>query len=223
MTVTDSGRTAERTLMDSLRWVQQGTSLCNVVVAGLSDDRFAEPSALPGWTRAHLVAHLAANAAALRNLARWAATGKETPMYASPDERAEGIAEGATRPPAALRTWSVQEAAALDRDLRRLSPGHWQRTIRTAQGREVPATEIPWLRAREVMVHAVDLATGTTFADLPADFLAALEADIRGKRGADVPDVEGSLPARVGWLAGRTVDGVTCPDGGPAPVLPAWL
>ena len=222
MTVASTDRTTGRTLMDSLRWVQQGTSLCNVVIAGLSDAQIAEPSALPGWSRAHLVAHLAANAAALRNLARWAATGTETPMYASPDERAAGIAEGATRPPAALRTWSAQEAAALDRDLRRLSPGHWQRTIRTAQGREVPASEIPWLRAREVMVHAVDLATGTTFADLPQDFLVALEADIRAKRG-DVPDVEGSLADRVGWLAGRTTSGVTAAGGGPAPALSPWL
>jgi maleylpyruvate isomerase len=206
-----------------MRWVQRGTSLCNVVIAGLSDEQFAEPSGLPDWTRAHLVAHLAANAAALRNLARWAATGTETPMYASPDERAQGIAEGATRPPSALRTWSVQEAAALDRDLRRLSPGQWQRTIRTAQGREVPGTEIPWLRAREVMVHAVDLAASTTFADLPADFLAALEADIRAKRGDDVPDVSGDLAARVAWLAGRGSDGVTAIDGGPAPVLARWL
>jgi maleylpyruvate isomerase len=219
MTVT----TAERTLTDSLRWVQQGTSLCNVVIAGLPDAGFAEPSGLPGWSRAHLVAHLAANAAALRNLARWAATGHETPMYASPDERAQGIAEGATRPATALRTWSAQEAAALDRDLRRLSPGHWQRTIRTAQGREVAATEIPWLRAREVMVHAVDLATGIKFADLPADFLVALEADIRTKRGDDVPDVSGELADRVAWLAGRSTSGVTAADGGPAPVLPAWL
>jgi maleylpyruvate isomerase len=222
MTVASSDRTVERTLTDSLRWVQQGTSRCNVVIAGLSDAELAEPSALPGWSRAHVVAHLAANAAALRNLARWAATGRETPMYASPDERAAGIAEGATRPPAALRSWSAQEAAALDRDLRRLSPGQWERTIRTAQGREVPATEIPWLRAREVMVHAVDLATGTTFDDLPQDFLAALEADIRGKRG-DVPDVEGSLADRVGWLAGRTTSGVTAAGGGPAPALPPWL
>jgi maleylpyruvate isomerase len=211
-----------RTLTDSLRWVEQGTGPCNDLVSALSDTALAEPSALPGWTRAHLGAHLAANAAALRNLARWAATGTETPMYASPDERARGIEEGATRPPAALRTWAREEAAALDDELRALTDEQWQRTIRTAQGREVPATEIPWLRAREVMVHAVDLATGTTFADLPADFLSALEADIRGKRG-DVPVVEAGLADLVGWLAGRTTWGVTAVGGGPAPVLPPWL
>ena len=128
----------------------------------------------------------------------------------------------ATRPPAALRSWSREEASALDRDLRRLSAAQWQSTIRTAQGRKVPATEIPWLRAREVMVHAVDLATGTTFADLPADFLAVLETDIRSKRG-DVPDVNADLANRVGWLAGRSTSGVTAVGGGPAPTLTSWL
>ena len=215
------GQARARSLADSLRWVQRGTLLCDVAIAGLSDARLAEPSALPGWSRAHVVAHLAANAAALRNLARWAATGTETPMYASPDDRAAGIEEGATRPPSALRTWAREEAAALDRDLRRLTDAQWRRTIRTAQGREVPATEIPWLRAREVMVHAVDLATGSTFADLPEDFLTALESDIRGKRG-EVPEVEATLADRVAWLAGRSTSGVTT-GGGPAPVLPPWL
>lgn len=212
-----------RTLSDSLRWVQQGTALYNVSVTNLSDAQFAKPSALPGWSRAHLVAHLAANAAALRNLARWAATGIETPMYSSTGERADGIEQGAALPPSALRTWSAQEAVALDRDLRRLSARQWTNPVRTAQGRKVPATEIPWLRAREVMVHTVDLATGTTFADLPTDFLAALEADIRAKRGADVPEIEGGLPDRVGWLAGRTTGGVTALGGGPAPPLTRWL
>ena len=32
---------------------------------GLSDDQYAEPSALPGWTRAHVLAHLALNAEGL--------------------------------------------------------------------------------------------------------------------------------------------------------------
>ena len=47
------------------------------------------------------------------------------------------------------------------------------------------AAETPWMRSREVMVHAVDLATGLTFADLPEDFLAALRADITVKRGRE--------------------------------------
>jgi maleylpyruvate isomerase len=73
------------------------------------------------------------------------------------------------------------------------------------------------------MVHAVDLGTEVTFADLPDDFLAALEADILGKRGADTPEIEGGLADRVGYLAGRTTTGVTAPGGAPAPDLPPWL
>ena len=40
------------------------------------------------------------------------------------------------------------------------------------------------MRSREVMVHAVDLGSGTAFADLPAGFLGALVADVAVKRSA---------------------------------------
>jgi maleylpyruvate isomerase len=212
------------TLADSLRWVEEGTRLCEQAIDGLDDDQYADPSALDGWSRAHLVAHLAANAEALRNLAHWAATGEETPMYSSPAQRNADIETGATRPPSVLRTWFHEEAGALAADLGRLTDEHWRSRVRTAQGRDVPATEIPWLRAREVMVHVVDLGTGITFADLPEDFLGALHDDIVAKRGADaVPPIEGTLADRVGYLAGRTSAGVTCTDGAPAPELPPWL
>ena len=45
------------------------------------------PTALPGWTRKHLVAHLAGNAEALLRLLHWAGTGERTPMYTSPEQR----------------------------------------------------------------------------------------------------------------------------------------
>ena len=51
-------------------------------------------------------------------------------------------------------------------------------------------------------VHAVDLGLGVTFADLPDDFLAALELDVRAKHG-DAPSVDGPLADRVAWLTGR--------------------
>ncbi|HET9859272.1 MAG TPA: maleylpyruvate isomerase family mycothiol-dependent enzyme [Nocardioidaceae bacterium] len=211
-------------LADSLRWVAEGSRLCEQAIDGLDDGQYAEPSALDRWSRAHVVAHLAANAEALRNLTQWAATGEESPMYSSPEQRNADIEAGATRPPAVLRTWFHEEAGALAADLGRLTDEQWKSTVRTAQGREVPASEIPWLRAREVMVHAVDLDTGITFADLPDDFLGALHDDIVTKRGADaVLPLEGALADRVGYLAGRTNAGVTTTDGGPPPELSPWL
>ncbi len=213
-----------RTLADSLRWVTEGTRLCEEVVDGLEDEQYAGVSALPGWTRAHVVAHLAANAEALRHLAHWAATGEETPMYSSPEQRNADIEAGATRPPAVLRSWFHEEAGALAADFARLTDAQWEARVRTAQGRDVPASEIPWLRAREVMVHATDLDTGVGFADLPQDFLTALHDDIVAKRGAEsVPPLEGTLADRVGYLAGRSRSGVSTADGAPAPELPPWL
>jgi hypothetical protein len=100
----------------------------------------------------------------------------------------------------------------------------WQAEVVTAQGRTVPATETPWMRSREVMVHATDLGTGLAFTGLPGDFLAALRADITSKRGAqNVPAVHGSDADVTAYLAGRPYSGVTTPDGAPAPELPPWL
>src|SRR5579863_5967707 len=70
--------------------------------AGLSDEQAREASLLPGWSRGHVLTHLARNADALRNLLVWARTGVVTPMYATPDERDENIEAGAGRPAAVL-------------------------------------------------------------------------------------------------------------------------
>lgn len=203
-----------RTLSDTRRWMEQGQHLISTAVRALDEAAFAADSLLPGWTRRHLVAHLAGNAEALGNLADWAATGVEKPMYASSEERAAGIARGATLPVGELTAWQQRSATTLAEKLARLTEDHWSNKVRTAQGRILPATEIPWLRAREVMVHAVDLDLGIGFADLPADFLAELVADIRAKRG-DAPAVDGPLPEVAAWLAGRPHSLAEAPDLGP--------
>ena len=51
------------------------------------------------------------------------------------------------------------------------------------------------MRAREVMVHAVDLGTGVTFADLPTDFLMALCEDIVARRGSAAAGAPSPGPA----------------------------
>lgn len=209
-----------RTFDDARRWARLGTEL----FLGSADAGLGEPSALPGWTRAHLVAHVAANADALGNLVHWAATGEPTPMYASPEERAAGIERGRTLPAAALTAWLRDSADTLEKAMAALGEEQWRTQVVTAQGRTVPATELPWLRAREVCVHAVDLATDVTFADLPDDFLAALCDDVVAKRFAapgpavtlrapstawNLPGegepalVTGELPGLAAYLTGR--------------------
>ncbi|WP_432102220.1 maleylpyruvate isomerase family mycothiol-dependent enzyme [Streptomyces sp. bgisy091] len=234
-----------RTFDDARRWAELGTGLMLEAVSGLDDAGYATPSALPGWTRAHVTAHVAANAEALSNLVHWAATGEPTPMYASPGERAAGIERGRALPAAELTAWLGESARALSKAMDALSGAQWHAEVLTAQGRTVPATELPWMRSREVCVHAVDLATGVTFGALPQDFLVALCDDVVGKR-ATAPGPALSLrapaagaawelpgdgepvqvtgePHRIAaYLTGRD-GGPAAADGTPAPVLAPWL
>lgn len=239
-----------RPLEDSLRWAQAGTELFLAALDGRSDAELAAPTALEGWTGKHLVAHVAANADALRNLVHWARTGEETPMYSSMAQRNADIEAGVERPTGELRDWARTSAKALGEDLASLDDEQWQHLVRTAQGRTVAAAEVPWMRAREAMVHAVDLGDSAGFADLPADFLAAIVDDIVGKRSNDsvaagspaltltatdtgqawalagsgaTTEVSGPLADLAAYLAGRTPHAAVDADGNPAPPLPRWL
>jgi maleylpyruvate isomerase len=212
-----------RSLDDSIRWVREGTKTVEGALAGVDD--FTVATALPGWTRAHVVAHLAANAEAIGNLVHWAATGERTPMYSSPDQRAADIEHGSTLSGDDLTAWFASSAAVLGRAMDDLTDSQWRARVVTAQGREVPASETPWMRSRELMVHAVDLDTGVTFDDLPTDFLEALVTDVLTKCGAGY-DVTGPLAARAAYLTGRAdgaTAGVLALDGTAAPEMPPWL
>ena len=155
--------------------LEQLTSVFLDAVDSLSDASLSEPTALPGWTRAHVVAHVHSNAEALRRLVSWARTGQESQMYASPEQRADEIEIGAKLEPATLRELVHDTAAALSDELAQLTSDEREHIVITAQGRHIPADQIAWLRCREVGVHAVDLDAGVTFADLPDEFLNALD------------------------------------------------
>jgi maleylpyruvate isomerase len=168
-------------------------------------------------------------------------------MYASPEARDAGIRAGAAKPAAELREWIAESATALAGDLDTLPDASWDATIITAQGLTRQAREIPWMRVREVYVHAVDLGARTNFAGLPAGFNAALLDDIATRRctigtspaltvtasdtgrswtvtGATDPvAVTGSVADLTAWLSGRPVSGLADAAGNPLPELPAWL
>ncbi|MGW5237752.1 maleylpyruvate isomerase family mycothiol-dependent enzyme [Monashia sp. NPDC004114] len=171
-------------LLRSRSLLTAGTTLFQKALDGLDDAALAHPTDLPGWTRAHVVAHAAANAESLVNLATWARTGVETPMCASAEQRDAEIEAGAQLSPLGLRDWFTTSATALDTALGSLTSEQWTSLVRTAQRRTVPASEVPWMRTREVMVHAVDLDGGVEFDDLPAEFLVELLYDATAKRTA---------------------------------------
>jgi maleylpyruvate isomerase len=226
-------------------WLDQGTAVILDKVARFDDDAFDQASGLPGWSRRHLVAHLAANAEALHRLTRWAATGEPTPMYSSTEQRENDIEQGARLLPPLIRDWLHDAVTLLDAGMDALSPAMWGNPVSTAQGRTVAATEIPWMRTREVWIHAVDLNVGVGFEDFPADLVTELLADVtavrsaRGKgrevelRSADggswhiagagpMVIVSGDPADLARWVTGRGVRGLASGDSA-FPELGPWL
>src|SRR6266851_4832626 len=173
-------------------------------LAQARDDELSAPSALPGWTGRHILSHVGHNARAVGRLAHWAATGEPTPMYWGPTARAAEIALGARWDPDRLRSFVDVE--------------HWATEVVTAQGRHVTAAALPWLRTREVWVHAADLHGAADFPDFPPPLLDELIADVlRFRRDArdealqvrpadrdTTPPFDGQAPPV--WIEGRTAD-----------------
>lgn len=169
------GRDAVRRDLD---WMADGTRLFLDTLDGVPDSDLAGASRLPGWSRSTVAAHVARNADALRRLLTWARTGVETPMYDGPEHRDSEIRTTATAAPRALRADVASSAASLADDLASLPDHGWTTPLRSAQGRAITATQVPWMRVREVWLHAVDLDAGAGAADLPPDLVDALLDDV---------------------------------------------
>jgi len=228
-------------------WAAAGQAGVERAAGGLDPAQLAGPSRLPGWTRGHVLSHLARNADALVNLLTWARTGTEARMYASPTERTDDIEAGAGR---ALPEQLADLTAAGQRfaaAAAAVPPERRTFTVLSGQGREIPASEVPWLRVREVWLHLVDLDAGDGIDAIPADVAWALAADVAGWMsarteatadlraeghdairlgqgdGAAAAVVTGSPQRIAGWLTGRNPgDGLTVTDGA-LPDLPRWL
>ena len=229
--------TAPTQLLD---WWQRGEQLLGTALGRLTDEEFDAPSLLPDWSRAQVLAHVAGNADALVNLLQWARTGTETPMYPSVEAREAQMAELSALPPGQLRVAVLAATQRLADAAAALPAEAWSAQVRTFSGRTVPAAEVPWMRCREVWVHAVDLVAGIEFSDIPDDVLAALVDDVFRMWDARdvVPDVAvfagdrewgtgalavaGSLPAVTAWLTGRSA-GEELQADGPLPALAPWI
>lgn len=195
--------------MSNRHWLDAATTLTSGAIGSLNDSDFESPSKLTNWTNAHIIAHLHFNAEAIGHLVSWAKTGDENPMYSSTTQRNADIEAGSRLPPSELRRLLVASTQKLAASFDALTPDMWVSNVVTAQGRTVPATELVWMRFREVCVHGIDLGTGLTFSDFPAEAVSKLVNEIVSKRlGAN----EG--PALAAILTGRNEAG---------PALGAWL
>jgi maleylpyruvate isomerase len=219
-----------------LACVRDATERLLRAVAELDNASLAAPSRLPGWTRGHVLAHLARNADALVNVL------EGRPMYASAEARNADIERDARRPLDAqladLRESTARFQAAGD------APADWTRTVELRNGVTDSAARVPFRRWAEVELHHVDLGIGYELEDLPAEFVDR-EIDFLAERFAGHPEVpstalvagagrtwttggaaeggpvavEGTAADLLGWLAGRR-DGSGLTTNGPLPKLP---
>ncbi|MBW5481533.1 maleylpyruvate isomerase family mycothiol-dependent enzyme [Streptomyces bambusae] len=220
-----------------LQSVREATDRLLTAVAKLDNGALAEESRLPGWSRGHVLAHLARNADALVNVFG----GR--PMYASAEARDADIARDAGRP--------LEEQLA---DLRHSAEGFlattrppqdWSRTVELRNGVTDLAANVPFRRLVEVELHHVDLGIGYELEDLPEEFTGreiGFLAD-RWSGRAEVPPAElvaedgrtwrtgsagdvavtvrGTAAQLLAWLAGRADKGASLTTaGGPLPALP---
>lgn len=215
-------------------------------VAALDEPMVAGPSRLPGWTRGHVLAHLARNADSYVNLLTSARTGARIPQYPSRQVRDEQIEAGAPRP---LAEQLADLRAAHQRFVEAMAampPAAWTANVQTSRGEQVAATVV-WGRLREVEVHHVDLDLGYTPADWSEAFsqrlLHEVVSNLTGRvdtpdlllrpdgtshplllgASEDPPVVSGPTHALAGWLTGRcTGRQLTISPDGPLPTLPPW-
>lgn len=213
-------------------------------LTGLTDDAVRDKSLLPGWSRGHVLTHLARNADAMMNLVTWAKTGQETPMYASRKARNAAIEEGAGRPATELVADVRATHERMLADLQALPDDAWSQVVRWgAAEKEGGADVIPLLRRTEVEIHHVDLDLDYTLAHLPEDFVEAMLDEVTAdySKREDMPgvvlignddegrwtvepggpEVVGAPPALLGWLLGRT-EGIGLHAEGGLPSIGAW-
>lgn len=226
--------TENQPVAETKRWVElakAGQAHFEDYLSRLSDADLDGPSDLDGWTRKHVIAHFGYNAQALRRLANWAHTGEKTLMYESTDQRGEEIEKGSKLSAAELRELVPSAAKSLFEGWDMLTDEEWLHPILTAQGRTTPVNDTPWMRNREAWVHAIDLANGASFAEVPAEVVGRLVGEIYGQwtqresvgdvtlRLTDAPDgvpatygdvdaagkvvVEGPIAGVARWATGR--------------------
>jgi maleylpyruvate isomerase len=232
-----------------LPFVREATERLDLIVAGLDEDTIHQPSRLHGWSRAHVVTHLARNADALVNLMTWARTGVEHPMYASKADRDADIDEGAERLAQVLHEDLFAASARFLVAATEMPERAWQATVSARMQGALPASEVPSMRLFELWVHLVDLDVGFTFTDIPEAHLEPLVAgavqphvgraewprvrltaeladdqtrtfDVGGGRDDDrTYELAGPALDVIAWLTGRG-DGTALR--GELPTLPAW-
>ena len=204
-------------------------------VDAMTDDQWRQPSLLPGWTRAHVVAHLTLNAEGLSGALEGVHEGRPVPMYAS----RRGARRRHRRPRLGVAVRAARQVPGLDDGDRRVGggagrqPGRDRRSSgRPAGGRSPPATSASCAPVRSRSTTPTWPSTTPRPTGCPSSsycswtpaparthdgepFVAhATDLDRSWEFGTGGPTVSGVGSALAWWTTGRgNGDGLTSDDG----------
>jgi maleylpyruvate isomerase len=199
---------------------------------------------LPGWSRGHVLTHVARNADSLVNRLTSAATGVDIPQYPSSAARDAGIEAGAARPIAEHMRDIEESHQRFANAIPTVPPANWANDMLWMSGETRAASKILEARLREVAIHHLDLDAGYSASDWSSPFalrilvsavpaferrgiepLTLLPDDIDARidvAGGSAIEVRGPAWALTTWLIGRDDGSTLAVTGGPLPKPPAW-
>uniref|UniRef100_UPI0003668D2B maleylpyruvate isomerase family mycothiol-dependent enzyme n=1 Tax=Actinoalloteichus spitiensis TaxID=252394 RepID=UPI0003668D2B len=221
-------------------WLRQRTGLLIALSEDWSDADLRVPSALPGWSRAHVLVHLGQVTSAMARQAEHALRGALVDVYdGGRPGRDAAIESGARGSGQEVRDTLATGLRRLLAVWERVSPQDWSRPVRYRDGDLAGTARAVW---REVEIHLVDLDAGyrtsewtAAFTDhlvefmtwrLPEGVAVRLVPSDGGRtrsHGAGVPvTVTGTATDLAAWLAGRDAPSLRAdrPEGPPA--LTPW-
>ncbi len=213
-------------------------------VDSLTDAAWAGPSLLPGWTRAHVVAHLALNAEGFARALKGVLDGEVVPVYPSNEARDADIEQLASAPISDVRDRYFGATQHFRTLAGSLDEEHWRGTIlRLPTGPEWSTRSLLPVRRQEVEVHHADLGVAYTQRNWPTDFsrwllnrttathaespesadfaIRATDLDQTWQVGATAPEVSGTAADLAWWLIGRG-SGEGLSPAGSLPAIGSW-
>ena len=214
----------------------------------LDERSLRAPSLLPGWSRAHVVAHLSRNADAFTRVLSQAAAGEPGSMYESQEARNEGIEATVARCAPDQLVADAEESSRRLEDVWRTSHADPRTPYARLPGgvETFELSSVGPRRRAEVEIHHADLDIGYLPADWPPDLAADLVTQRQGELAAKADggpsmvlsstDVEGlwklgegpgpEIHGRIGdlawWLVGRGDGSSLSCSPGALPVLGPW-
>jgi maleylpyruvate isomerase len=216
--------------------VKAAAQRVNDTVATADEAVVRAPSGLPGWSRGHVITHIANFSEAMTRQVEEALQGRVIEVYdGGRPARDAAIEAGAGRPAAELVDHLREATTALITAWDKVGPEDWERPILHRNSNLAAGIHATW---RELAVHTVDLALEPTADSWPQEFCLHLLDFLRPRTpegihlilqsddgttwengtGQDVV-LTGKLTDLTAWYAGRTPPG---PITGSAPDLLPW-